>query len=69
MKILRSIGAVLAGFLACAILSIATDVVLEALKLFPPQDQPGLYTDSLLLIATAYRTLYTILGGYLTARP
>src|SRR5438270_615478 len=38
--ILRRIGAVLAGFLAIFILSIATDVALHATGVFPPWGQP-----------------------------
>ena len=37
--IFRSIGAILAGMATGAILSIATDFVLETLGIFPPPDQ------------------------------
>ncbi len=66
--ILRSIGAVLAGFVVVVILSVATDMALRAAGVFPPLSEPKLYTTSLLLLATAYRSVYTVAGGYLAAR-
>jgi hypothetical protein len=65
-RILRSVGAVLAGFFATFILSIATDVVLHAIGVFPASGQP--MSNALFALATAYRTIYTVAGGYITAR-
>jgi hypothetical protein len=65
-RVLRSIGAVLAGFFATAILSIATDLVLHAAGIFPPWGQP--MSDALFVLATAYRIVFTIAGGYIAAR-
>jgi hypothetical protein len=65
-RILRSVGAVLAGFFATFILSIATDVVLHAIGVFPAWGQP--MSNALFASATAYRTIYTVAGGYITAR-
>jgi hypothetical protein len=65
-RILRSVGAVLAGFFATFILSIATDVVLHAIGVFPASGQP--MSNALFVLATAYRTIYTVAGGYITAR-
>jgi hypothetical protein len=62
----RSVGAVLAGLIAIIILSVGTDMALRAIGLFPPLGQ--LMSGGLFLLATAYRTAYGILGGYLTAR-
>lgn len=62
----RSVAAILAGFVAVAILSLSTDQVFHMLGVYPPWGQR--MTDSLFLLATAYRIPYTILGGYLTAR-
>jgi|SRR5215831_17529122 len=62
----RSILAVLAGIVVGAALSIGTDIVLHAAGVFPPLGQP--MADSLLLLATAYRTIYSVLGAYITAR-
>jgi hypothetical protein len=57
---------VLAGFLAVVILSIGTDVALRAAGIFPPLEQR--VRDALLLLATAYRTIYSIGGSYIAAR-
>jgi len=62
----RTIGAVLAGFFATFILSIATDFVLHAAGVFPPWGQP--MSDALFVLATVYRMIYTVAGGYITAR-
>jgi hypothetical protein len=67
MKMLKSIGAVIAGFLVVVVTSIGTDAILEGTGLFPRPDQPELMTASMLLVALAYRTVYTMLGGYVTA--
>jgi len=64
---LKSIWAVVAGFLAVLILSIVTDSILEGIGILPPADQ-GLYDTNLLLLALAYRTFYGGVGGYITAK-
>ena len=63
---LRSVLAVLAGFLAVAGLSLATDQVLHELEVYPPWGQP-MWDPGLNVLALSYRTIYTILGGYITA--
>jgi hypothetical protein len=65
-KILKSVGAVVAGLLAIVVLSTATDGILWAAGIMPKPDQPQV--DALLLLAAVYRTLYSIAGAYLTAR-
>lgn len=65
-RIGRSIGALLAGFLAAIILSLGTDIGLHVIGMFPALGQP--MASGLLLIATAYRTVYGVLCSYLTAR-
>jgi hypothetical protein len=65
-RILRGIGAVLAGFFATFIHSIGTDILLHAAGVFPPWGQP--MSNALFALATAYRTVYTVTGGYVTAR-
>jgi hypothetical protein len=65
-RMLRSIGAVLAGFFTTFILSIGTDLVLHALDVFPPWGQP--MSNALFVLATVYRTVFTVAGGYVTAR-
>ncbi len=62
----RSIGAVLAGIVAVVILSLGTDIVLHAVGVFPPWGQP--VGDKPLLLATIYRTVYSVIGSYITAR-
>jgi hypothetical protein len=65
-RTLRSVGAVAAGALVGIILSIGTDTLLRAAGTFPALGQP--MSNSLFLIATAYRTIYGIAGAYITAR-
>jgi len=64
--ILGRIGAVFAGLLAIFILSLATDALLHATGVYPPWGQP--MSNNLFALALAYRTIYGIAGGYLTAR-
>jgi hypothetical protein len=63
---LKSIGAILAGLFTVVLLSIATDMLLHAAGIFPALGQP--MSDKLFLLATLYRTLYGVLGGYIAAR-
>ena len=65
-RVLRSIGAVAAGLVAVVVLSIGTDAVLHATGVFPPFGQR--MTDGLFVLATAYRSIYAIAGGYIAAR-
>ena len=65
-RVWRSTGAVLAGLLVIVILSTLGDVVLHAIGVFPPWGQP--MSDSLFLLATAYRIVFSVAGCYLTAR-
>lgn len=67
MNILKSIWAVLAGFVVVVALSMVTDLILEKLGIFPPQTNPGAYAAWMLAVALTYRSIYTILGGYVTA--
>jgi hypothetical protein len=62
----RSTAAIVVAFLAVAIVSLATDQVLHVLKVYPPWGQP--MSDPLFGLATAYRVVYTIAGGWLAAR-
>ena len=66
--VLRSIGSVIAGFLVVALLSIATDALLESLRIFPMQTNPRAFMTWMLAIALFYRSIYTMVGGYVTAR-
>lgn len=69
-KTLKSIGAVVAGFLTVVILSIATDLILESTGVFPPAADQIKYGPETWLLITAflYRSVYTIIGGYITAK-
>jgi len=65
-RIGRSIAALLAGFAAVVVLSLGTDFTLHATRVFPPLGQP--MSDALFLLATAYRTVFSVVGSYITAR-
>jgi Na+/citrate or Na+/malate symporter len=66
LRILRSIGAVLAGIVVGVALTLGTDAILHATAVFPLQGQRT--SDPLLLLATLYRTLYGVASAYITAR-
>ena len=68
MNMLKSIGAVLAGFISVFVLSVATDVVLEKTGIFPGATHPELYAQWMFAVALLYRCLYAVAGGYTTAR-
>jgi hypothetical protein len=65
---IKSIGAVLAGFLVVGILHTATDLILEKMGIFPPPDQPAALGTRYLAVAAIYRNIYNVFGGWLTAR-
>ena len=48
------------------VLSVGTDVALRAAGIFPATGQP--MPNSLFLLATAYRAIYSIFGSYIAAR-
>ena len=64
-SIFKSIGAVLAGFLVIVILSVGTDTILEQTGVLP---RGALFDTGLLLLALMYRSLYSVIGAYITAR-
>jgi hypothetical protein len=66
-RLLRSAGAIVAGFLSVAVLSLGTDQFLHALDVYPPWDEPMRDFDDNLL-ALVYRSVYAVIGGYVTAR-
>lgn len=63
----RSTAAVVTGFISVAILSLVTDQILHVLNVYPPWGEP-MWDPRLNVLALSYRTVYTIFGGYLTAR-
>lgn len=62
----RSILAVAIGIVAGVVVTLATDVLLRAMHILPPLDQR--VPDGLLLLATTYRTVYSVAASYLIAR-
>lgn len=72
MKILQNIGAILAGIIFIVITHTVTDFVFESLGIFPPppnRSAPSQRFDVPWMVATAlaYRVVFQIAGGYLTA--
>ena len=63
----RSILAVFLGLLAVLVLSLGTDQLLHMAGVYPPWGEPMRETGDNLL-ALAYRLVYGIIGGYVTAR-
>lgn len=61
----RSALALIAGLVVTALLSIATDAVMHATGVFPPWGEP--MAGNLFVLATLYRLIATVLGGYVTA--
>ena len=65
-RIGRSILALLAGFVVVVVLSLGTDLALHAAGIFPALGQT--MSNGLFALATIYRTLYGVVGSYVTAR-
>jgi hypothetical protein len=65
-RIGRSIAALFAGLVAVVVLSLGTDIALHAVGIFPALGQR--MSDALFVLATAYRTVYGVVGSYITAR-
>jgi hypothetical protein len=65
-RFFRHVGPVLAGLFTGLVLSLGTDTVMRAAGVFPRFGQP--MSDWQFLLATAYRTGYSVLGSYLAAR-
>lgn len=63
----RSVGAVFLGFITVFVLSLGTDQVLHVLKVYPPWGQP-MFDTGLYILALAYRSVFTVIGGYVTAK-
>lgn len=67
-KSLKSIGAVLAGFIIITILSIITDTILEQNGILPKGALPMHGADAMILGIILYRSVYSIFGVYVTAK-
>jgi len=63
---IQSVLAVVAGFLVTAAASTAVDAIMHATGIFPSSARS--MSDLLFVIASTYRALFTVAGGFLTAR-
>jgi hypothetical protein len=63
----RSVAAVFAGFMTVVVLSLGTDQLLHVLHVYPPWGQ-SMYEPRLNFLALSYRIVFTVAGGYVTAR-
>jgi hypothetical protein len=63
---LRYTGAFIAGFATVALLSMAADALLHSTGIYPTDGTVG--SDANLAFALAYRTAFTVLGGWVAAR-
>ena len=66
MQIGRSIGAIVAGIVVGVALTVGTDMAMSAMGVFPPLGKA--VSDRPLLLATAYRIVFSIIGSNVTAR-
>jgi len=66
MNVLKGIGAILAGMVFIVVSHAGTDFVLESLGIFT-QPSEGFHTTWMVVTATIYRSIYTVVGGYITA--
>jgi hypothetical protein len=64
---LRSIGALVAGFLSTAILSLFVDQILHWMGVFPPWGQVT-YATGPFALAVTYRTIFGVVGAWIAAR-
>jgi RsiW-degrading membrane proteinase PrsW (M82 family) len=62
----KTIWAVVAGVLFIIVVTTLVDIVLHAIRVFPPMNQP--INDALALLATSYRIVIGVGGAWLTAR-
>ena len=62
----RSILALLAGIVVGIVLSVGTDLGLHAIGVVPAQSE--LWPNQLLVLATAYRSIYGVIAAYVIAR-
>ena len=62
----KSIWAIVAGVLGIVVVTTLVDILLHAVGVYPPWDQP--IDDRLALLATSYRIVISVGGAWLTAR-
>ena len=62
----RSVLCIFVGFVVVVVITLITDAILHKIHFYPPL---GEYTSgSVLIWATVYRTIYGVIGSYVTAR-
>lgn len=66
MNIWKGVGAILAGMVFIVVSHTGTDFVLEKLGIFNPPNE-GFHTPWMVVTATIYRCIFTVVGGYITA--
>lgn len=66
-RLLKSVLAVFAGFFTIAALSTLTDMAMHMTGIYPPNGEP-MFEPELNALALSYRIVFTVLGGYVTAR-
>ena len=64
----RSVWAVVAGVLFVIVVTTIVDAVLHATGVYPPMQARVPLTNGLSLLATAYRFVISVAGGWLTAK-
>src|SRR5258706_14394688 len=64
-RLLRRIGAVLAGLVVVGVFDLGIDSILHAKGVYPPWFQP--MSTSLWLVAIGYSTIAGVTGGYIAA--
>ena len=63
---MRLILSIITGILVGSVLATATDHVFHITQVYPPYGEP-MFDAGLLFLALAYRAVFTILAGYITA--
>lgn len=66
-NVFKSIGVVLLGFMAGALLSVMTDFLLESIGVLSSPDK-GLFITWQIILVLAYRGIYTVFTGALVAK-
>ena len=62
---MKSVWAVFAGVLFIIVVTTLVDMLLHAIGVYAPMNQP--LTDALAVLATAYRVVISIVGAWITA--
>src|SRR5687768_14759344 len=65
---MRSVWAVLAGFILIGVLGFGTDAIMHAMSPWAYNDKGGTSNVPILLVSMLYSAVYGLVGCYLTAR-